>query len=271
MASQQAEDYGEGFTVRLSNVSYNPSRHSYKQVLSDVSLEIRSGEFVAIVGSNAAGKSSLLRAIAGEFRRLDGEVRVAEQIIDRPINQIIDRVGIVHQFDDADLVEHLSIAQNIAIRQLLGGGHRSRVFATSLSWQRAVAADLGSKASLGAEDLDVLVKNLAGGKRQMLSVAIAIHLEHNRNPCRLLLLDEHTSRLDHINAGRVMQYTANEIRRINTTALMVTHRYADALKYPDRLLVICDGAIYKDTYRDKIDLKTVTIEQLNEWVEGKES
>jgi len=256
-------DFGSGFRVKLTNVSFSPSRYSYKQVLKNISLEIEPGEFVAVIGSNAAGKSALLKAIAGELRNLSGEVRIAEQIIDRPVNQVIDGVGIVHQFDDSDLIEHLSVAQNIAIRQILGGGHKSKIFSITQSWRREVAQDLGSKAEMGAEDLDALVRNLAGGKRQMLSVAIAIHLEHHRNPCRLLLLDEHTSRLDHRNAEKVMEYTAEEIRRIQTTALMITHRYIDAKKYANRILVILDGAIYKDIKNPK----DVSIEEINKYVE----
>jgi len=259
-------DVGSGFRVKLTDVSFSPSRYSFKSVLNHIDLEIEPGEFVAVIGSNAAGKSALLKTIAGELPNLpSGEVRIGGKIIKEPVNQVIDGVGIVHQFDDCDLIEHLSIAQNIAIRQLLGGGHKSRFFAITKRWRAAIAQELGSKADFLNEDLDILVRNLAGGKRQMLSVVIAIHLEHKNNPCRLLLLDEHTSRLDHINAEKVMKYTVNEIRRIRTTALMVTHRYIDAKNYADRILVILDGTIYKDIKNPK----EVTIEQLNKWVEGR--
>jgi putative tryptophan/tyrosine transport system ATP-binding protein len=260
-------DVGSGFRVKLTDVSFSPSRHSFKPVLNHISLEIEPGEFVAVIGSNAAGKSALLKAIAGELPKLSGEVKVGGKVIEEPVNRTIDGVGIVHQFDDSDLIEHLSIAQNIAIRQLLGGGHKLWLFAITKRWRRAIAQELGSNADFLNEDLDILVRNLAGGKRQMLSVVIAIYLEHKNNPCRLLLLDEHTSRLDHINATKVMKYTASEIRRIRTTALMVTHRYIDAKDYADRILVILDGAIYKDIKNPK----EVTIEQLNQWVEGREN
>lgn len=260
-------DVGSGFGVKLTNVSFSPSRYSFKPVLNNISLEIKPGEFVGVIGSNAAGKSALLKAIAGELSDqsgLSGEVKIGGEPIDKPVNQIIDGVGIVHQFDDSDLIEHLSIAQNIVIRKLLGGGHKPLLFAITKKWRRKIAQELGSNAPFLNEYLDILVQNLAGGKRQMLSVVIAIHLEHRDNPCRLLLLDEHISRLDHINAENVMKYTASEIRRIRTTTLMVTHRYIDAKNYTDRILVILDGTIYKDIKNPK----EVTIEQLNQWVEG---
>jgi len=257
-------DVGSGFRVKLTNVYFYPP-NSFKPVLENINLEIEPGEFVAIIGSNAAGKSALLKAIAGELPDLSGDVKVGGKNIKKPVNQVIDGVGIVHQFDDYDLIEHLSIAQNIVIRKLLGGGHKSRLFAITKKWRRAIAEDLGSKADILNEDIDKLVRNLAGGNRQILSVVIAIHLEHKNNPCRLLLLDEHTSRLDHRNAEKVMKYTADEIRRLRITALMVTHRYIDAKNYADRILVISDGAIYKDIKNPK----EVTLEQLNQWVEGR--
>ena len=258
-------DVGSGFCVKLTKVCFSPSERTFKPVLDDISLEIEPGEFVAVIGSNAAGKSALLKAIAGELPRLSGEVRVGGRIIKQPINQVIDGVGIVHQFDDSDLIEHLSIAQNIAIRQLLGGGHKLRLFAITERWRRAIAQELGSIAPFLNEDLDMLVRNLAGGKRQMLSVVIAIYLEHKRNPCRLLLLDEHTSRLDHSNAEKVMEYTVQNIKHIRTTALMVTHRYIDAINHANRILVVRDGKIYKNI----VNPRGVTIGQLRDLVEGR--
>jgi len=235
-----------GYRVELRNVTFRASRFAPRFVLREVSLTVEPGQFVAVVGLNGAGKSSLLRAIAGELEHVEGVVTVGGQRISRPINRIIDGVGVVHQHDDVDLIGHVSVAQNIAIRQLLGGGHPARLIANSEAWRRGVASVLGSEAQLGAFDLDEQVRTLAGGKRQMLSVAIAIHLEHRQNPCRLLLLDEHTSRLDHRNANRVMEYTVCQIQRTGATALMVTHRYSDALCHATRVVVLRDGNIAAD-------------------------
>ncbi|MBF0516269.1 MAG: hypothetical protein HQK97_03985 [Nitrospirae bacterium] len=96
-------------------------------------------------------------------------------------------------------------------------------------------------------DVDQLVGYLSGGERQMLNVVIATHLEHENNPCKLILLDEHTSGLDHKNAFRVMSFTQKKIKETKTTAIMVTHRYSDAIEYSDRIVVMGNGAI-KDIY-----------------------
>lgn len=241
-----------GYAVTLSKVRYTPSPLSAQPVLNDVTIEIGAGEFVAVVGLNGAGKSSLLRAIVGEIQISEGEVRVGGQRVSKPINRVIDGVGVVHQFDSPDLIEHLTVAQNISIRQLLGGGHPNRVLAGGNRWRRHVASRLADEAKLEDYDLDEIVLNLNGGRRQVLSVAIAVHFEHEENPCRLLLLDEHTSRLDHRNSVKVMDYTGEQALQAGATVLMITHRYADALRFSDRILVMERGRVKRDLLRKDI-------------------
>src|ERR1039458_9570824 len=264
---------GSGYAVELKDVSFQPSRFRVRRVLENISLSITPGEFVAIVGSNGAGKSTLLHGIAGELSlieggaRIDGEVHIGQALINKPVNRIIDGVGIVHQFDDLDLILHLTVAQNIAIRQWLGSKSRPEV--GSDRWRCDMNAKLAAYApNLGA-GLDDIVGNLAGGVKQMLSVLIAAHLEHQKNPCRLLLLDEHTSRLDHKNAQIVMTYTENVIKECRLTAIMVTHRYPDALKYASRILVMRAGEIFKDI--GKNELSSLSVEGLMQYVDGEES
>ena len=231
-----------GYTIDLKDVSLRPSGCE-KYVLKDITLSIKRSEIVAIVGLNGAGKSSLLRGMAGEIDEgLSGSILVGGQLVDRPINQIIDGVGVVHQSDESDLIDHLTVAQNICIREMLGGGFGG-IFANTAGWRRDMAGRLASEAKLSAFNLDSVVGKLSGGLRQMLSVAIAIHLEHKRNPCRALLLDEHTARLDHQHARNVIQYTVEQARASEATVAMVTHRYNDAIEFADRIVVICDGSI----------------------------
>ena len=240
-----------GFSVVITDLTYYPSVLSSKPVLENISLRVNAGEFVAVVGLNGAGKSSLLRAMAGEISPSIGEVRVGGQLVSQPINRVIDRVGVVHQFDSPDLIEHLTVGQNIAVRQVLGGGHPNHVFAAGTKWSRNIATRLAAEAKLEDYDLNELILNLNGGRRQILSVAIAVHLEHHENPCQLLLLDEHTARLDHKNAVRVMDYTAAQAMASGATVVMVTHRYPDALSFATRLLVMRDGRVNADLRRDQ--------------------
>ncbi len=235
---------GHGYRIALEHVTYRTSRFADKAVLDGVDLHIEPGEFVALVGSNGAGKSTVLRALAGEIE-VAGMVTVGGQEVDRPVNQIIDGVGVVHQDEGIDLIDGLTVAQNISIRQLLGTRKAGPFFVDTKTWRRHIAATLGAHSPVDY-DLDEIVGNLNGGRKQMLAVTIAIHLEHERNPCRALLLDEHTSRLDHANAREIMEYTATQARTTAATTVMVTHRYSHAIAYADRIIVLRDGKIAGD-------------------------
>ncbi|MAT59741.1 MAG: hypothetical protein CMF23_17345 [Ignavibacteriae bacterium] len=240
---KQSVDRSGGYRVELINVYYKATKFAKDYILKDISLDIEPGEFVSIIGSNAAGKSSILKAISGEINTSSGSVKIGGRIITEPVNRLLDGVGIVHQYENVDLIDHLSIAQNIAIRQLLGGGHKEKVLSLSKKYMRELSSEIGRMDVLKPPDIENDVKILSGGRKQMLNVAIAIHFEHKKSPCGLLLLDEHTSRLDPQNAESVMNFTVSEVKKNNITTVMVTHRYTDAVNHSDRIIIIKDGII----------------------------
>lgn len=248
---QTVTETASGYAVSLDNVTFAPSSKGHKRVLDGLSLSIEPATTVALVGSNGAGKSTVLRAISGEILIDRGLVSIGGQSVDRPVNRIIDGVGVVHQRDEIDLIDHLTVAQNIALRQLLGGSlRRSALAPMSRRWRTRVAALLNEGGMRNVPDLDQIVGHLSGGMKQMLAVAIAVHLEHEENPCRLLLLDEHTSKLDRTNAARVMRYTIAQVASTQATCVMVTHKYDDAIAFADRIAVVADGQVAKVFTRD---------------------
>jgi len=243
-----------GLEVSISGLKFQPP--SAKRPILDIpQLRIPAGQFASIVGLNGAGKSTLLKLITGDIDRRDrkyinGVVTVGGQNVLGPINTVIDGVGVVHQNDKKDLIYPLSIAQNIAIRQMLGGGHKPKFFSTPGAWRRGVANRIGSLLPGAPLDISTEVGTLSGGERQMLNVAIAVHFEHENNPCGLLVLDEHTASLDHIFSNKVMTFTIESLTSTSSTAIMVTHRYDHAICYGDRVLVMHDGKIIKDLYHN---------------------
>jgi putative ABC transport system ATP-binding protein len=234
-----------GYEVVLDGVSFSPTGNPQDRVLHSICLSIKPGEFIGVVGGNGAGKSTLLSAVAGELNVRDGKIFVGGERVTAPINRIIDGVGIVHQNDEDDLLHGFSIGFNISFRQFNTGSHPYTFRAFPMSYRTQMAAKLSRySALLGRKDMDTLVGHLAGGVRQILNLIIGIHLEHEMNPCGLMLLDEHTARLDHTNAKDVMEFTAQQIKDANATAIMVTHRYSEALKYCSRIVVMGQGRIY---------------------------
>jgi putative ABC transport system ATP-binding protein len=253
MPLNEAASAPRGFRVTVKGAT---CRRLSKTVLDAVDEVISPGEFVAVIGENGAGKSSLLAAIAGELELTGGEVHIHGQPIKRPVNRDLDAVGIVHQEDECDFILDLSIEQNISIRELLGKGHTGKCWGVGGAWRRHTIDKLQEHAPSLESDFETLLGNLSGGERQLLNVALAMHIEHRENPCKLLLLDEHTAKLDHVNARLVMEYTVNQIKEVGCTAIMVTHRYGDVVANCHRALVMKHGKIKKRIPRDELKMMT---------------
>jgi putative tryptophan/tyrosine transport system ATP-binding protein len=243
-----------GYPVICKSVVYSPPEQPDLKILDGTELQVAEGEFLGIVGGNGTGKSTLLQAIAGEIELTSGLITVSGQRIIEPIHNRIDGVGIVHQNDDDDLLHAYSVLTNAAFRQANNGCHPNRFWACGSRYHTSIAAKLGS---LGLHaDVDTLVGHLSGGMRQTLNIVIAVHLEHVRNPCCLLLLDEHTSKLDHKHSHEVMEFTNTQVRKTGTTAIMVTHRYIDAIQYCDRIVVMgAGGRIAAHYKRGKVSIE----------------
>jgi putative ABC transport system ATP-binding protein len=254
----------KGFEVYCKDVGFSPAGQPEREILKAVNLTVGQGEFVTIIGGNGTGKSTLLKAIAGEIPLTTGTITVGGRIINGPINSRIDGVGIVHQKDDEDLLHAFSCAMNVAFRQTNNRCHPNIFWACSKSYCASIAKKIAEQAPQLRVDVDQLVGHLSGGERQMLNMVIATHLEHEQNPCRLILLDEHTSGLDHTNATLVMDFTQAQIEETETTAIMVTHRYPDAIKYSDRIVVMGEGEKKEEFDNTQ---KKVTLDDLRNAVE----
>jgi ABC-type uncharacterized transport system ATPase component len=262
----------KGYSVELKNVYFNPSAEGKKGVLNNVSFKIDGGKFVSIIGRNGHGKTSIMRAIAGEIDSLKGEVFVSGKLVDKPINSVISGVGIVHQFVQYDLIKELSIAKNIQIRQLLGNEKFNKIDISDRNWVANTNAELAKVIDdkETAPTLDYLVESLSGGQRQLLNVYIALKAEHPENICcSLLLLDEHLTSLDYVIQKKVMTLINTQCPTSNgtrpTTIIMVTHNFEYALKYSDKILVVKNGTIKEIIY--KTNLANWTIAYLEDSIE----
>lgn len=240
-----------GYSLELDKVSFNPPTKDSKGVLNEVTFSVAEGEFVTLIGRNGHGKTSIIKAIAGELEEgfVTGKVKIGLQEIKGAAYKHANGVGIVHQFVQYDLIDNLSILKNIQIRQLFSNDHLQRKKAIDSNWEAQLNEDLSNfiKEKDFAPDLNTLVGKLSGGQRQLLNVLIALKFEHSDNGCRLLLLDEHLTSLDVVIQKQVMlliEKLTNEGNKKtprNTTIVMVTHDFEYALKYSDRIIVIKSG------------------------------
>jgi ABC-type lipoprotein export system ATPase subunit len=197
-----------------------------------IDLEIRRGEFAAIVGRSGSGKSSLMAMIGGLSRPSDGTVRIDDvdiwSLADDDLTAFRSRrIGFVFQF--ASLLPTLRIVDNVALPALLG-----RRTDADAAYGRA--ADLLTRLGLAAQ-LDAYSAELSSGQQRRAAIARALINEPS-----LLLADEPTSDLDEQTEAEIMAEFRDLNREAQMTFIMVTHNLRLA-EQADRVLHIADGAL----------------------------
>lgn len=209
--------------------------------LRGVSLTVPEGQFLAIIGTNGAGKSTFLNAIAGLVRPDRGSVSVdGNNVTDWPIHRRARLISRVFQDPKMGTCEDLTILENFALAH---GRTHPRGF--RLAVDNAIRKDARERLALlklGLENrLDDKVSLLSGGQRQAVSLLMATSGE-----TRVLLLDEHTAALDPKTAEFVMELTRKVVAELSLTTVMVTHSMAQALHYGDRTVMFHRGQVIFD-------------------------
>ena len=200
-------------------VAYGPM-----PVLDDLSLDVASGEIVAVLGASGSGKTTLLRALAGFLRPQAGSISFGETVVvdvDTWVPPERRRVGIVPQ--EGALFPHLDVAGNVGFG--LPRGSADRVNAM---------LDLVGLPGFGR----ARPQELSGGQQQRVALARALAPQPD-----VLCLDEPFSALDAGLRARLRSDVREVLGRIGTTTILVTHDQEEALSLADRVAVVRDGRI----------------------------
>ena len=202
-------------------------RYGNVEVLKDVNLDIRSGEFIVFVGPSGCGKSTLLRTISGLETITSGTIEIGGRVV----NDVApSKRGIAMVFQSYALYPHMTVFDNMAY---------------SLKLQRTPAAEVREKVEAAADMLQLrpylerLPKALSGGQRQRVAIGRAIV----RNP-QVFLFDEPLSNLD----AALRVATRMEIAKLKeslpqTTMVYVTHDQVEAMTLADRIVVLNEGRV----------------------------
>lgn len=201
-------------------------RYGSFAALSDINLDIASGEFLTILGASGSGKSTLLMIIAGFLRATSGSLLFGtREMIRLPPHQR--NLGVV--FQNYALFPHMTVAENVAFPLRLRGYSRAEI-------AQRVTATLQVVRMPGYEDRRI--EALSGGQRQRVALARAIVFEPP-----ILLMDEPLSALDK-NLREEMQSEIRDLHgRLGITTVYVTHDQREALTMSDRIAVIHQGRI----------------------------
>lgn len=226
--------------------TFNPGTITEKKALSSISLHLRPGDFVTVIGGNGAGKSTLMNAIAGAISVDAGKIYIAgEDITKWPEHRRAKFIGRVFQDPMMGTAARMMIEENLAIAARRGQTPTLKWGSTSE--MRDVFREKLARLKLGLEDrLSSRVGLLSGGQRQALTLLMATLVKPN-----LLLLDEHTAALDPKTAAKVLELTQQIVAEDQLTTLMITHNMKDALRYGNRLIMLHEGRILFDVPQEK--------------------
>ncbi|WP_432738889.1 ABC transporter ATP-binding protein [Maridesulfovibrio sp. FT414] len=221
--------------------TFNPDSVNEVQALRGVDLNIKAGEFVTVIGSNGAGKSTFLNSVAGTFLLSSGSISINGTDVTRwPEYKRAANLGRVFQDPLLGTCATLSIEQNMALA-LKRGKRRGLGFGVRVQ-DRDLFRDQLKTLGLGLEDrLSDRVGLLSGGQRQALTMLMATMTRPD-----ILLLDEHTAALDPKTGRKILDITDAVVRRDNLTTLMVTHNMNQAINMGDRLIMFHQGMIILD-------------------------
>ena len=219
--------------------TFNPGTVNEKHALNSVSLHLNEGDFVTVIGSNGAGKSTTLNAIAGVWPVDSGRIVIdGQDVTGLAEHRRAKYLGRVFQDPMTGTAATMEIQENLALAKRRGD--RRMVYRRGISRQeKEEYYELLKTLNLGLEErMTTKVGLLSGGQRQALTLLMATL----KKP-KLLLLDEHTAALDPKTAEKVLDATDAIISQNHLTAFMVTHNMRDAIAHGNRLIMMNEGRI----------------------------
>jgi molybdate transport system ATP-binding protein len=198
----------------------------------DVAFSVAAGEVLALLGPNASGKSTTLRALVGLLPLDGGRVVLDGTVLEDPAERVKvapEKRPIALMFQDYLLFPHLSAVENVAF------GLRCR------GTDKRTAREKASQA-LARLDLEAVAEarpgSMSGGQQQRVAMARALVTDP-----KLLLLDEPLAALDVSIKTSVRRLLRDALRQSNAANILVTHDLLDAVALGDRMMVIEDGAV----------------------------
>jgi simple sugar transport system ATP-binding protein len=216
---------------------------STTDVLTDISLEVRPGEVLCLLGDNGAGKSTLIKILSGFHQATSGEMRInGEPIVFRSPRDASDHgIATVHQFGGTFALMSIGRSFFVGAEPTKGWGPLRR-FDRKFAGEVAVR-EMQALGITRVTEGDRLVGGLSGGERQALAIGRAVYFGAN-----VLILDEPTAALGVKEAAHVLRIIM-QARQKGVAVILVTHNVTHAMTVGDHFAVLIRGALAADFHK----------------------
>ncbi|GAB2027788.1 hypothetical protein OfM2_16930 [Lactovum odontotermitis] len=197
--------------------------------LKDISFEIKSGEFVCVIGTSGSGKTTLMRMINRMTEPTKGDILI-DGVNIKELNAVHLRRKIGYVIQNIGLFPHMTVRENIMLVPKL------------LKWtseqKKGVAESLLEKVELPADCLDRMPGSLSGGQQQRVGVIRALAADQS-----IILMDEPFGALDPITREAIQKLVKKIQKEFKKTVVFVTHDMDEALKLADKILILNKGEL----------------------------
>lgn len=220
------------------------------RALSDVSFAVEPGEVVGLMGDNGAGKSTMVKLIAGNFPPTEGEVAVNGEVchFHKPIEARAKGIEVVYQ--DLAIADNLTAAQNVFLgREITKWVGPFRVLDKQAMIDRSAALFAELKSETRPRDL---VRKMSGGQRQAVAIA-----RTRLSKAQLVLMDEPTAAISVRQVAEVLEL----IRRLKAqgvAVMLISHRMPDVFAVCDRIVVLRRGTKVADKITERTSPEEIT-------------
>ena len=208
------------------------------RALSDVDLAVDAGEVIGLMGDNGAGKSTMVKLVAGNFPPSEGEVSVDGQVchFHKPIEARAKGIEVVYQ--DLALADNLTAAQNVFLgREITKGFWPFRILDKQAMIERSAALFAELKSETRPRDL---VRKMSGGQRQAVAIA-----RTRLSNAKLVLMDEPTAAISVRQVAEVLELI-RRLRSQGVAVMLISHRMPDVFAVCDRIIVLRRGSKVAD-------------------------
>ena len=218
--------------IKIENLSYTYMKDTpfEKKALDNINLEIKKGEFVAIIGHTGCGKSTLIQHFNGLLKPEEGKIYINGELVnDSNIKEMRKKVGLVFQYPEYQLFE-TTVYKDIAF------GIKSEKLSKEEEYERVKSALL--KTGLTEDLLEKSIYDLSGGQKRRVAIAGIIVMDPE-----ILVLDEPAAGLDPAGRDEILGFAKKLRDESGITIILVSHSMEDVAKLADKIIVMNDSTV----------------------------